>query len=260
MPTVAYGNQTFILSRLIDIGHIERAIMNASTHVLDVRGDFACFSRPELSVERWSYPCPTPSAARGIFEAIYFKPEFYWQVARIEMLSQPAYIALRRNEVSQTGPTDRTVKSWAKGTVAVQPIHADADSIRQQRQTMALRNPHFRLHARIVPRNRIGTKQKTFDEQFIRRVRHGKCFLQPFFGVKEFVAFYRYAESLSNEPVPVDYSQDLGHMLYDVFDLRTQNSSDAKPFISLFAAKIENGVLDVPPFESDLVLKPEGGE
>src|SRR5690554_5162966 len=69
------------------------------THMLDVRGDFACFARPELAVERYSYPCPTPSAARGIFEAIYFKPQFRWQVTQIELLSPPSYIALRRNEV-----------------------------------------------------------------------------------------------------------------------------------------------------------------
>ena len=69
-------------------------------HVVEVWGDFACFSRPEMKVERYSYPCPTPSA-RGVFEAIYFKPQFYWQVSRIEMLSSPALIALRRNEVKE---------------------------------------------------------------------------------------------------------------------------------------------------------------
>lgn len=231
--------------------------MNTPVHIIDVRGDFACFSRAELSVERWSYPCPTPSGARAIFEAIFFKPQFRWQIDRIEILSSPAFIALRRNEVSQTGPTDRTVKSWAKGTVAVQPIYADADSVRQQRQTMALRNPHFRLHGRIVPRRANVTSQKTFDDQFIRRAQHGKCFQQPYLGCREFVAFYRYVPSLADEPPSVDHSQDLGYMLYDVFDLSAENSSSAKPFISLFAAKIENGVLEIPPFESDLVLKPK---
>jgi len=83
--------------------------------------NFACFSRPELKVERWSYPCPTPSAARGVFEAVYFKPEFDWQVERVELFSPPAYIALRRNEVGQTGPRDRTANSWAKATVSPQP-------------------------------------------------------------------------------------------------------------------------------------------
>ncbi|MFV2065647.1 MAG: type I-C CRISPR-associated protein Cas5c [Pirellulales bacterium] len=227
------------------------------THIIDVRGDFACFSRPELKVERWSYPCPTPSAARGVFEAIYFKPQFYWQVERIELLAAPAYIALRRNEVSQTGPTDRTVKSWAKGTVSPKPIHADADTVRQQRQTMALRNPHFRLHGRIVSRNGNGSEQKAFDNQFIRRARHGKCFQQPYFGCREFAAYYRFVQDPNNESSPIDYSQNLGHMLYDVFDLKQVNTCSAPPYISVFSANIEQGVLEVPPFASDLVLKPE---
>lgn len=226
------------------------------THIIDVRGDFACFSRPELKVERWSYPCPTPSAARGVFEAIYFKPEFYWQIERIELLAPPAYIALRRNEVSQTGPTDRTVKSWAKGTVAPQSIQADSDSVRQQRQTMALRNPHFRLHGRIVSRRGNGAEQKAFDDQFVRRVRKGKCFQQPYLGCREFVAFYRHVPDISDEPPAVDYSQDVGHMLYDVFDLSRVNTSTAAPCISVFKAEIQNGVLNVPSFDSELVLKP----
>ena len=78
-----------------------------SPHVLEVWGDFACFSRPDLKVERYSYPLPTPSAARGVFEAIYFKPEFYWQVTRIETLTPPSYIALRRNEVKDKASVPR---------------------------------------------------------------------------------------------------------------------------------------------------------
>ncbi len=247
------------------------------THILEVWGDFACFSRPELKVERWSYPCPTPSAARGIFDAIYCKgwnrktgdSQFYWQVEKIELLSMPSYIALRRNEVkdkidigTKKNPT-KNVESWMQGESAPKPIWADADksytgsdtSGRTQRQTMALRNPRYRLFAYVVPRNRYKERIKAFDEQFIRRAQNGKCFQQPYLGCREFITFFRYMDSIEDQPVPVDFSQDLGFMLYDVFDLSEINSYNSKAKISLFEASVKEGVLHVPPYESEKVLK-----
>jgi CRISPR-associated protein Cas5d len=240
---------------------------NPREHLLEVWGDFACFTRPDMKVERYSYPCPTPSAARGIFEAIYFKPQFRWQVTRIELLSPPSLIALRRNEVKdRLNPA--AVQKWMTGKEQVEPLWADADSGilgtdqkgRTQRQTMALRNPRYRLAARIVPRLGQESQCRAYDEQFVRRASQGKCFYQPALGCREFVAFFRYLASLDGEPAPISYSQDLGQMLYDVFDLCRTNDRDAQPFISLFHATIVNGVLEVPPFESDDVLKPEPQE
>jgi len=233
-------------------------------HVLEVWGDFACFTRPEMKVERYSYPCPTPSAARGIFEAIYFKPQFYWQVDRIELLAIPKYIPLRRNEVKDKIAVS-AVKKWMAGKEEPKPIYADGDKSitgsdekgRTQRQTMALKSPRFRLTAHIVPRPGYESQQTAYDEQFIRRASQGKCFYQPCFGCREFSAFFRYLSLSEESAKPVDYNQDLGWMLYDVFDLRKPNGSDAPPFITLFEAKIDHGVLDVPPFESDSVRKPE---
>lgn len=245
------------------------------SHVLDVRGDFACFSRPELSVERYSYPVPTPSAARGVFESIYFKPEFRWEVHRIESLSPPAYIALRRNEVKDK-ISERAVATAMKGGV-LEPLWADGDKStlgtdmrgRTQRQTMALRNPRFRLHARIVPRTGHAGKQRAFDEQFVRRASQGKCFQQPALGCKEFVAFFRLVEDVTLEPPSADWSQSLGLMLYDTFDLRADNHEplrvdpskgwkQLRPFVTLFRAEVRRGVLEVPPYDSPDVLKPEG--
>jgi CRISPR-associated protein Cas5d len=134
---------------------------------------------------------------------------------------------------------------------------ADDPSIRQQRQTMAIRNPRFRLTARIVPRRGREQQQPAFDDQFVRRATRGKCWMQPCFGCREFVAFFRLVDQAGSEAQPVNYSQDLGYMLYDVFDLRRVNDSHAKPFITMFRARIERGVLNVPPFDSDEVLKPE---
>jgi len=242
------------------------------THIIEVWGDLACFSRPELKVERWSYPCPTPSAARGIFDAIYCKgwdsktgdSQFYWQVEKIELLREPAYIALRRNEVKDNVNVAAVMK-WMTGKAQPHPIWADADRVftgsdtsgRPQRQPMAIRNPHYRLHAHIVPRRGFENQQPAYDQQFIRRAMHGKCFQQPYLGCREFVGFFRYIEYLENEPNSCNCTQNLGYMVYDVFDLRGITSCHAKPFITLFQAKIENGMLYVPPFESDKVLKPE---
>ena len=263
-------------------------IVSNQSHQIEVWGDFACFSRPELSVERFSYPCPTPGATRGIFEAIYFKPQFRWQVEQIELLNPPSYLGLRRNEVKDKA-SEAAVKKWMAGTDEPEPLFADADKSqtgsdfkgRTQRQTMALRNPRFRLTARIVPRPGFEREQKAYDEQFRRRASQGKCFVQPCLGMKEFVAFFEYLSDTTNLAPPVDYSQDLGYMVYDVFDLADDNyyqrdgetralKLDKKsqepvrrdwksvgPSIAVFQATIDHGVLLVPPFESDLVLKPE---
>jgi CRISPR-associated protein Cas5d len=230
-------------------------------HTLDVWGDFACFSRPELSVERWSYPVPTPSAARGILDAIYcHPPEFRWEVVRIEVLRPPRYIALRRNEVKEKVST-AAVLGWMEGRSEPAPLLADADKAetgsdergRTQRQTMALCDVRYRLTARVRPWPRFERAQKSFDEQFDRRVKAGKCFQQPYFGCREFVAFFGEPDAAI---APFRFDQDLGLMLYDVFDLGRGNGSNAAPFISLFRAVVAGGVLDVPPFDDTRVLKP----
>lgn len=240
-------------------------------HCLEVWGDFGCFSRPDLGkVERWSYPCPTPSAARGIFGAIYSKPcrdptlaEFDWQVTRIELLSFPSYIALRRNEVKDTANVNAVFK-WMGGKEHPEPIWADGDKAllgsdekgRTQRQTMALREPRYRLYGTIVPWPKFVDRRQAFDQQFVRRASHGKCAWQPYFGCREFTTFFKLVDLSEPLPTPVRYDQDIGLMLYDVFDLSRPGTPFDAPSISLFKAKIERGVLNVPPYDSDRVLKP----
>ena len=168
-------------------------------------------------------------------------------------------IALRRNEVKDKF-SPATVQKWITGKTSIEPLWADANDKakgRTQRQTIALRNPRFRLTAVMIPRPGHESQQRAFDEQFVRRASQGKCFQQPCLGCREFVAFFRYVESLDGEPAAADFSQYLGLMLYDVFDLRKTNDRQATPFISLFRAHVTNGMLDVPPFGSDAVLKPE---
>lgn len=252
-----------------------------TTHTLEVWGDLACFTRPEMKVERFSYPVITPSAARGIFDAIYWdgkrerggiRPYFYWQITRIEMLEAPRYIALRRNEVKDVVPGASILNKWMSGESAPEPIWADANEDfflkegqkkgeqnkgRTQRQTMALKNVRYRLHARIVPKS--GFEPAKLNACFVRRAKHGKCFQQPYFGCREFPAFFEYldpAQAASTTP-PLALDQNFGLMLYDVFDLEREVVGDKDaPAISLFEARMIGGGIDVPAYASAAVIKP----
>ena len=251
--------------------------MANGTHTLEVWGDLACFTRPEMKVERFSYPVITPSAARGIFDAIYWdgkreqqgeesvmRPYFHWQITRIEVLEMPRYIALRRNEVKDKAPANRTIKAWMEGRELPEPIWADGgkDELgtdqkgRTQRQTMALKNVRYRLTAKLVPKP--GNDWGKLNACFQRRARAGKCFQQPYFGCREFAAFFEYIDDPDASPAAaVPFNQPLGLMLYDVFDLRREVVRDNdEPFITLFDASVRNGVLAVPSFDSDAVKKP----
>lgn len=240
--------------------------MPTNPQVLEVWGDFACFSRPELKVERFSYPVITPSAARGIFDAIYAKPpEFRWAVTAIEVLAEPSYIALRRNEVKEKVNTN-AVFDWMAGKRAPEPLWADADRElsgtdekgRTQRQTMALKQVHYRLHAEIRPWPGFAGRQTALEAQFRRRAAAGKNFYQPFFGCREFPAFYKLAADPPDRP-PVPLDQEIGLMLYDVFDLSRPGTSDDAPAVSLFRASLRGGVLQIPEYASPEVLKIPGG-
>ncbi len=230
-------------------------------HCLDVWGEFACFSRPEAKIERYSYPTITPSAARGVFDSIYVKPRhFRWQIDRIALLRAPAFIALRRNEVKDKVNV-RSVTAWRTGKREPEPLIADGDRDqlgtdtkgRTQRQTMALRQPHYRIWAHIVPWPGHERQRAAFDGQFTRRAKHGKCVWQPYLGCREFPAFF---ELVPLDAPAVDFANvnlDIGYMLYDVFDLSRPGTKHDKPAISLFPAKIEKGVLEVPPFNDPAV-------
>ena len=238
--------------------------------ILKVWGELACFTRPELKVERFSYPVITPSAARGIFDAIYCKPEeFRWQVTRVDVLKPVRYIALRRNEVKEKAPSATTILQWATGKKGAQPIVADDTSReadkkgkgRTQRQTMALRDVCYYLYATMCPWPGFEHRLPALEARFRRRASQGKCFYQPYFGCREFPCYFELVEPGSKlEPPLGDFTLDIGLMLYDVFDLsRRGRPLDTEhgelPSISLFRARVERGVLRIPPYESDEVLK-----
>jgi CRISPR-associated protein Cas5d len=229
--------------------------------VVEVWGNFACFSRPETKVERFSYPVMTPSAARGVLDAIYVKPiEFSWRISKIEVLNPIQFIALRRNEVKDK-ISDRAIRSVFQNGGGLEPIIVDATREmygtdakgRTQRQTIALKNTRYRIYAHIRPRPGMESRYNALVSQAERRLQSGKCFYQPYLGCREFVAYFSPSKE---EGKPIRNNIDLGWMLYDVFDLDSITTGNAKPFISLFKAKLENGVLYVPSWDSPQVKKP----
>ncbi|MCE5359416.1 MAG: type I-C CRISPR-associated protein Cas5 [Acidithiobacillus sp.] len=225
--------------------------------VLEIWGDFACFTRPELKIERFSYPVITPSAARGIFEAVYWKPEFRWIIDRIELLSYPQWIGLRRNEVKEKAPSERTIHRWMSGQLEPEPIWADADSSwtgtdqkgRTQRQTMALKNPHYRVSAHVEPWPDFASQLPKFEAQFTRRARRGQCVYQPYLGCREFPAYFALVQD-SSEPAPIPLDADWGLMLYDVFPRDTPGSPTSSARIQTFRCVVRSGIIDVPHYST----------
>lgn len=206
--------------------------------VIEVWGDFACFSAPYAKVERLTYPFPTPSAARGILSAIYMKPkEFRWQINRIEVLSPIRYISFKRNEV--------------KSTTSTAPISTEEE--RTQRQTVALQDVRYRIAASIVPRPAFAGKETQLYEQALRRIRRGKCYFQPSLGLREFACYF---EESDGSRSPISQSMDAGLMVYDLFTPEdVEVTKRTKIQMSLFHAVMENGVIQVPPYDSPEVLK-----
>ncbi len=241
------------------------------TFMLEVWGDYACFTRPEFKVERFSYPVMTPSAARAIFDAIYLeftqaapkRPAMYWQVQRIELLRPVRYIALMRNEVKEKVSV-RNIQTWMKDPSTFEPLYADATREetgqdtkgRTQRQTMALKNVRYRIHAGAVLYQENFELRQKIERSFERRAASGQCFYQPYLGCREFTAYFQLVED-GTTPEPVN--EHIGWMLYDVFDLSRPGTGSDKPSISLFQAEVREGVLEVPTYASAEVRKPAGG-
>ena len=209
--------------------------------VLEVWGDFALFSEPEAKVERMTYPFMTPSAARGLLSSIYSKPkEFYWQVNRIEVLRPIQYISFKRNEV--------------KCTVSDKPIFTDEE--RTQRRSVALKDVRYRIAASIIPQPDFAGKETQLYEQALRRIRAGKCYVQPFLGLKEFVTYFEEYDPTVHTDRPIEDSMDIGLMVYDIFDLHDCSVHKKTSFqLSLFHAVMDHGVIQIPPYDSPDVLK-----
>ncbi|WP_338844731.1 type I-C CRISPR-associated protein Cas5c [Massilia sp. W12] len=208
-------------------------------YCLHVRGDFACFTRPEMKVERMSYDVITPSAARAIFEAILWKPALRWRILRIEVLNEIAWMSLRRNEVANVIPM-RNVQSAMKAGTGNLGLYIEDD--RQQRAGLFLRDVAYRLHAQFTLQPDCGENNSVekFHEMFVRRAQKGQCVNQPYLGCREFACDFRLVDNPASEAPALDKTQDLGWMLYD---MDFGKGEIAKPHF--FHAKLQNGVLDV---------------
>ena len=200
-----------------------------------VWGELACFTRPEMKVERVSYPVMTPSAARGILEAIFWKPEFYWRVRQIEVLKPIRYFSILRNEVKNKMVVS-TAQGWAKHGGG---YYADQD--RAQRHTLALRDVAYIIRAEQVPAPHArDIHPAKYRDQFRRRVERGQCYHRPYLGCREFSAFFGPVISTDK---PILHTENLGRMLLDLkYD--GDSSGAGKPIF--FDARLENGILTVP--------------
>ena len=219
---------------------------------LEVWGPMACFTRPELKVERVSYDVITPSAARAIFEAIFWKPAIHWQITKIEVLNPIKWTSIRRNEV---------------GAVASKnPIYIEDK--RQQKNTLCLKDVRYRIWAKLefIPlRKRKEEQISLFDEtahpdenpakynaMFERRASKGQCFIQPYLGTRECSASFKLVNLETDElKAPINDTRDLGIMLYDMdFEKDLKN-----PPAMFYRAKMENGVIIVPLKDSEEILR-----
>lgn len=207
---------------------------------IEVSGDFACFTRPEMKVERVSYDVITPSAARSIFDAILWKPAIYWQVTKIEVLNPLRWVNLRRNEVGSivSARTAKTAMNTGSGQLG---LYIEED--RQQRAGLFLRDVRYRLHAKFLMTKDAGATDSPakFAEMFSRRAEKGQCFNQPYLGCREFSCDFSLVTEGSDLESTIDETRDLGWMLYDL-DYTTPSA----PTPLFFRAKIENGVIQIP--------------
>ena len=204
---------------------------------LKVWGDFACFTRPEMKVERVSYDIMTPSAARGILEAIYWKPAICWVIDRIHVLKPIRFMNIRRNEVASKIPLGNVKKAMKGGS---SPLQLFIESDRQQRAAMILRDVAYIIEAHFEYTGEEDNNDGKHLDEFNRRARKGKCFNQPYFGCREFPAHFRLFES--DEPLPASHlsgTQDLGYMLHDI-DFKNKMQPH------FFRARMTNGVITIP--------------
>ncbi len=239
------------------------------TYCLEVSGEFACFTRPEMKVERVSYDVMTPSAARAIFEAVLWKPAMRWQVSKIEVLNPIKWINLRRNEVGCVA-SPRNIESAMRSGTGQLGVYIEDE--RQQRAGLFLRDVQYRIHAAFELRDpglhkpnfpHLSKRTVNADEadmdlepnqmakfmtMFERRAAKGQCVNQPYLGCREFTADFRLVRPEDSQVQPISETRELGYMLYDM-DYR----NPASPRPRFFRASLVNGAVNVPAWDSEEV-------
>lgn len=214
---------------------------------LHVWGERACFTRPEMKVERVSYDVMTPSAARGILEAIHWKPAICWVVDRIHVLKPIRFESIRRNEVG--GKLSAASVSKAMKAGYVDGLANVVEDDRQQRAATVLKDvayiieAHFELTAKAGPEDNEGKHLDIFN----RRARKGQCFHTPYFGTREFPVSFQLLETDDALPEPdasLAEERDLGWMLHDI-----DFADGMTP--KFFRAVMANGAITIPRFQAE---------
>jgi CRISPR-associated protein Cas5d len=193
--------------------------------VVQVSGPAALFSRPELKVERVTYPVMTPTAARGILEAIFWKPEMRYQVVAIEVLREIRQFTIRRNETTALVSVEQALRGGRVDTAAA----------RDQRSAVCLRDVAYRIHAHVELTDQATKPVPAYRDQLRRRVSRGACFHQPYLGTREFAADF----GDPDDTPTIDLTEDLGVMLHTI--------RFGPPIrMEWFTARLDRGVLHVP--------------
>jgi CRISPR-associated protein Cas5d len=207
---------------------------------LHVSGDHACFTRPEMKVERVSYDVMTPSAARGILEAIHWKPAIRWVIDAIHVLEPIRFQSIRRNEVGGKAPAGKIRSAMNRGDLEGLQLLVDED--RQQRASTVLVKPAYVIeaHFELTGKGGADDNEGKHLDIFNRRASRGQCFHQPCLGTREFAA--RFELLPLDEPLPpaIAETRDLGFMLWDI-----DHQTEGRPSL-FFRAMLENGVVKVP--------------
>jgi CRISPR-associated protein Cas5d len=231
--------------------------------ILEVSGDYALFSRPEMKVERVSYDVITPSAARGILEAIYWKPQMCWIVERIHVINPIRFTNVRRNEIDTKIPLKGNAGVNAAMASGTGDLGIAVDAHRQQRASLLLRNVRYLIEAHfdILDRRfeKDGPELSENDvagkhlDMFNRRARSGQVFHQPYFGCREFPVRFRLVEPGEAKPHPHESllgTRDLGFMLHDIeFDQDPRSKKVKFTTPHFFRAEMRDGAIEIPPLQ-----------
>lgn len=209
---------------------------------LKVYGEYACFTRPEMKVERVSYEVMTPSAARGILEAILWKPAIRWTILQIDVLNPIHWVSIRRNEIGSV-ISSKTVKTAMKTSTGNLGMYIEND--RQQRAGLFLKNVAYIIHAEFEITDKAGPSDNVskFENMFIRRASKGQCYHRPYFGCREFPVCFEFINRHEDKLMTIDESRSLGWMLYDM------DYSGKEPMPMFFNAKMEKGEINLRNIE-----------
>lgn len=214
---------------------------------LEVKGDWALFSRPEMKVERVSYDVMTPSAARGLIESLFWHPGMVWRIDRIHVCAPIRFTNLRRNEVKATisARSVRTVMERGTG-----PLYLCTSDNIQQRAAMLLQDVHYVIEAHFDMTDKAAPSDNPgkFQDIIKRRIKKGQCYHQPYLGCREFPARFRWCEKIPPCPDELKGERDLGWMLYD---MDYSDPEDIRPLF--FRGLLRDGVMEVPARNSEEV-------